>query len=172
MHGAVRPVRGEDPGFRQFLRKAYGDASGTGAEIDDDRRVKSADRFQCRLDNELGFRPGDQHVRRDHQRNAPELLGADDVLERLPVFAAFNAPLEGALSLVVEPVLHVDEEPGPVLPESMAEQKLGIEPRYIPPSSPQDNGRHERMHRTLKAETSKPPARSAAEQQPTAPKPA
>jgi len=24
--------------------------------------------------------------------------------------------------------------------------KLGIEPRYIPPSSPQDNGRHERMH--------------------------
>ena len=31
--------------------------------------------------------------------------------------------------------------------------KLGIEPRYIPPSSPQDNGRHERMHRTLKAET-------------------
>jgi transposase InsO family protein len=43
--------------------------------------------------------------------------------------------------------------------------KLGIEPRYIPPFSPQDNGRHERMHRTLKAETSKPPARSAAEQQ-------
>jgi transposase InsO family protein len=43
--------------------------------------------------------------------------------------------------------------------------RLGIEPRYIPPSSPQDNGRHERMHRTLKAETSKPPARSAAEQQ-------
>jgi transposase InsO family protein len=43
--------------------------------------------------------------------------------------------------------------------------KLGIEPRYIPPSSPQDNGRHERMHRTLKAQTSKPPARSTAEQQ-------
>ena len=43
--------------------------------------------------------------------------------------------------------------------------KLGIEPRYIPPASPQDNGRHERMHRTLKAETSKPPAKTAAEQQ-------
>ena len=36
--------------------------------------------------------------------------------------------------------------------------KLGIEPRYIPPSSPQDNGRHERMHRTLKAQTSSRPA--------------
>jgi transposase InsO family protein len=43
--------------------------------------------------------------------------------------------------------------------------KLGIEPRYIPPSSPQDNGRHERMHRTLKAETARPPAATAREQQ-------
>ena len=43
--------------------------------------------------------------------------------------------------------------------------KLGIEPRYIPPSSPQDNGRHERMHRTLKAETSKPAAATPTEQQ-------
>ena len=43
--------------------------------------------------------------------------------------------------------------------------KLGIEPRYIPPASPQDNGRHERMHRTLKAETSKPAATSPGEQQ-------
>jgi transposase InsO family protein len=42
---------------------------------------------------------------------------------------------------------------------------LGIEPRYIPPSSPQDNGRHERMHRTLKAETSKPPSACADDQQ-------
>jgi transposase InsO family protein len=43
--------------------------------------------------------------------------------------------------------------------------KLGIEPRYTRPASPQDNGRHERMHRTLKAETSRPAAATAAEQQ-------
>jgi len=43
--------------------------------------------------------------------------------------------------------------------------KLGIEPRYIPPSSPQDNGRHERMHRTLKAQTSNPAAKTATQQQ-------
>lgn len=35
---------------------------------------------------------------------------------------------------------------------------LAREQYYIPPSSPQDNGRHERMHRTMKAETSAPPA--------------
>ena len=43
--------------------------------------------------------------------------------------------------------------------------KLGIEPRYIPPSSPQHNGRHERMHRTLKAQTTRPAAATTAEQQ-------
>lgn len=43
--------------------------------------------------------------------------------------------------------------------------KLGIEPRYIPPSSPQDNGRHERMHRTMKDETARPPADTWMQQQ-------
>ena len=43
--------------------------------------------------------------------------------------------------------------------------KLGIEPRYIPPSSPQNNGRHERMHRTLKDDTACPPAATVKEQQ-------
>ena len=36
--------------------------------------------------------------------------------------------------------------------------KLGVEPRYIPPASPQHNGRHERMHRTMKAATGASPA--------------
>jgi transposase InsO family protein len=43
--------------------------------------------------------------------------------------------------------------------------KLGIEPCYTRPASPQDNGRHERMHRTLKAETSRPAAATATDQQ-------
>jgi transposase InsO family protein len=43
--------------------------------------------------------------------------------------------------------------------------KLGIEPHFIHPASPQENGRHERMHRTLKAQTSRPPATNARAQQ-------
>jgi putative transposase len=42
---------------------------------------------------------------------------------------------------------------------------LGIGVEYITPGKPQQNGQHERMHRTLKAETTKPPAHSAAAQQ-------
>jgi transposase InsO family protein len=43
--------------------------------------------------------------------------------------------------------------------------KLGIKPGFIQPASPQENGRHERMHRTLKQQTLQPLAADAAEQQ-------
>jgi putative transposase len=42
---------------------------------------------------------------------------------------------------------------------------LGIRPELIEPGRPAQNGRHERMHRTLKAEATKPPAASSAAQQ-------
>jgi putative transposase len=42
---------------------------------------------------------------------------------------------------------------------------LGIRPLFIRPGHPEQNGRHERMHRTLKAEATKPPARTCAAQQ-------
>jgi transposase InsO family protein len=42
---------------------------------------------------------------------------------------------------------------------------LGIRHERIRPSHPEENGRHERMHRTLKAETTKPPAKNSLQQQ-------
>ncbi len=43
--------------------------------------------------------------------------------------------------------------------------QLGIRPERIQPGNPQQNGRHERMHKTLKQETTKPPAYSEDAQQ-------
>jgi transposase InsO family protein len=43
--------------------------------------------------------------------------------------------------------------------------KLGIVPEHIAPGKPQQNGRHERMHRTLKQETASPPAANRRAQQ-------
>jgi putative transposase len=43
--------------------------------------------------------------------------------------------------------------------------KLGIVPEHIAPGKPQQNGRHERMHRTLKQETASPPASNRRAQQ-------
>jgi transposase InsO family protein len=41
---------------------------------------------------------------------------------------------------------------------SLGWMKMGIAHERIPPGRPQQNGRHERMHRTLKEDTTKPPA--------------
>ena|ERR1051325_5390864 len=43
--------------------------------------------------------------------------------------------------------------------------RLGIRPELIQPGQPQQNGQHERMHRTLKAETTRPPEANLAKQQ-------
>jgi putative transposase len=43
--------------------------------------------------------------------------------------------------------------------------RLGVLPEFIEPGKPQQNGRHERMHRTLKAETTRPAAANLAAQQ-------
>jgi transposase InsO family protein len=43
--------------------------------------------------------------------------------------------------------------------------RLGITLEHIKPGNPQQNGRHERMHRTLKAETTRPPGMNILQQQ-------
>jgi len=43
--------------------------------------------------------------------------------------------------------------------------RLGIYPELIEPAHPEQNGRHERMHRTLKAETTRPPGGNLSSQQ-------
>ena len=43
--------------------------------------------------------------------------------------------------------------------------RLGIAPELIEPAHPEQNGRHERMHRTLKAEAPRPPAANLQAQQ-------
>lgn len=43
--------------------------------------------------------------------------------------------------------------------------RLGVRPEYIDPGRPQQNGRHERMHLTLKQDTARPPATDLQSQQ-------
>jgi transposase InsO family protein len=69
-------------------------------------------------------------------------------------------------------VIHTDNgvpfasrAPGGLSRLSMRWVKLGITPERSRPASPQDNGRHERMHSTLKQATLQPPERDARRQQ-------
>jgi transposase InsO family protein len=54
---------------------------------------------------------------------------------------------------------------GGLTPVAVSWVKLGILPERIDPGKPAQNGRHERMHRTLGAEACAPPAASLREQQ-------
>jgi putative transposase len=54
---------------------------------------------------------------------------------------------------------------GGLTPLSVWWIKLGILPDRIAPGKPSENGRHERLHRTLKAETATPPAATLRAQQ-------
>jgi putative transposase len=85
------------------------------------------------------------------------------------VAALFDAAFrEHGLPLVIHTdngVPFASRAPGGLSRLSMRWVKLGIVPERSRPASPQDNGRHERMHSTLKQATLKPPERNARRQQ-------
>ena len=89
--------------------------------------------------------------------------------DTIHVAAIFDAAFrEHGLPLVI----HTDNgvpfascAPGGLSRVSMRWVKLGIVPQRSRPASPQDNGRHERMHSTLKQATLQPPERNARRQQ-------
>jgi transposase InsO family protein len=89
--------------------------------------------------------------------------------DSIHVAAIFDAAFrEYGLPLVI----HTDNgvpfascAPGGLSRVSMRWVKLGIVPQRSRPASPQDNGRHERMHSTLQQATLQPPERTARRQQ-------
>ncbi len=85
---------------------------------------------------------------------------------------ALRRPLHRHTQRVFESALRTDNgppfstlAPGGLSKLSVWWIRLGIRPERILPGRPEQNGRHERMHRTLKAETAKPPRSSFSAQQ-------
>jgi len=87
----------------------------------------------------------------------------------LHVSAIFDAAFrEHGLPLVIHTdngVPFASVAPGGLSRVAMRWIKLGIVPQRSRPASPQDNGRHERLHSTLKQATLQPPARNPRLQQ-------
>jgi putative transposase len=116
---------------------------------------------------------------RDHQRVDP--LTMSDAVSRYLLVCEIVAPTTAGVAPVCErlfrerglPVaLRMDNGPpfastgaGGLTRLSVGWIKLGIRLERIDPGRPDQNGRHERMHRTLKDDTSKPPSANPAEQQ-------
>ena len=90
-----------------------------------------------------------------------QAVPATDVIHVWPILdAAFREfGLPGALRSDNGPPF-ASVAAGGLAPLSVLLIKAGVVPERIDPGKPQQNGRHERMHGTLKAETATPPARS------------
>jgi putative transposase len=95
-----------------------------------------------------------------HILTKPDYAHVQPVFER--VFQEYGLPL----------AIRTDNGPpfastgaGGLSPLSVWWVKLGIMPERIKPGHPEQNGRHERLHRTLKHETMKPPAATPQAQQ-------
>jgi len=92
---------------------------------------------------------------------APTTEGVQPVMER--AFRDCGLPL--ALRTDNGPPFASSRSAGGLTRLSVHWVKLGIKLERIDPGQPQQNGRHERMHRTLREDTSQPPAANACEQQ-------
>jgi len=95
-----------------------------------------------------------------------QIVGRTDYVHAKAVFeAAFRQYGLPAVIHTDNGVPFASVAPGGMSRLSMWFVKLGIVPERSRPASPQDNGRHERMHRTLKQATAMPPEQTARLQQ-------
>lgn len=95
----------------------------------------------CRICAQTGLEVEAQMVRMFKEYGLPDRLRADNG-------SPWGSPGAGGLTRL-----------------SVGWLKLGIGLEFITPASPQQNGRHERLHGTLKQDTLNPPAATPAEQQ-------
>src|SRR5437667_7092031 len=96
----ARNVRGVNPCAGQLFCEGYGNAAGAGANVGDLQALAAecllvaganfadGEAVEHDFDDVLGFRAGNQDVRRDFKFEAPEFLFAGEVLRRLASGAA------------------------------------------------------------------------------------
>lgn len=131
--GGGGEVGGGDVGGGEMGGEREGDGSGAGADIEDaeggagrGEMRAAADPMEDGFDEELGFGAGDEGVAGDAEREAVELLGAGEVLERLFGGAAGGEGAEGGEQGGGQLGLGVGDEPGAVAEEDVGEEGLGV----------------------------------------------
>ena len=93
--GGARNVRGTNPCAGQLFCEGHGDATGAGADVGDLQAFTAecllaagadfadGEAVERDFNDVLGFRAGDQHIRRDFKFETPEFLFAGEVLRGL-----------------------------------------------------------------------------------------
>jgi hypothetical protein len=101
-----------------------------GAQIERAQHGSCAE-LQSPFDQELGFRPRYEHGGTDRQAQRPELLGADDIGDRLTGCAPLDEALIGCTLRVAALLVRVRLQPRAPHAERVGEQHLGVELRRV-----------------------------------------
>ena len=124
----ARSVDRDHLGVGRRVRDRDRDRPGAGAEVEHaPGAVRQA--LEREVDEELGLRPGDQHVGGHLQREAVELALAGEVGDRLAGAAKQEQALDSAHALGVERPLGRGEEPRPRESERVRREHLRLERR-------------------------------------------
>jgi hypothetical protein len=106
------------------------DRAGAGPDVHDDGVLHGADRAQRLADQDLGLGPRDEDPRAHADRDAPEGLLADEVLERRPRAPLAQAPAVHPRLARIQPVA-TRVEPGAVDLQHRHQERLGVLPRAL-----------------------------------------
>ncbi len=137
-----RGVGGRDPSRRQLVGDRESDRARPGADVEHRPRAP----LERHLDQQLGFRAGDQHAAVDRELQPPEALAPEDVGDGLAAGAASHHLPERTGGAGVDPSLRLGREPGTVQAGGCAEHQLRIQPRALDPrSGKRVGGRRERL---------------------------
>ena len=83
------------------------------------------------FDEPFGLRPRDERSRVDAEGQAVELLDLSDVRHRLAGGSPCHAGAVGRLCVGTDRRVRVGDDRGPVHPDGIAEQQLGVQPRRL-----------------------------------------
>jgi hypothetical protein len=109
-----------------FVRQGQRDRAAAGTEIGDPRWTPGRQALQGQFDQQFGFRPRHQRVRRDRQVECPESAPASDIGHRFALFATLQLFFETIRSARVDRVVAVREQPASRFAEHNASSSFGI----------------------------------------------
>ncbi len=118
---------------RAFQRQRDGNDARTGAEIEYPRCRPAVQSFECKVDQDLGFRPRNQHIRRNLEDTTTEFGLADQIGQRLAACPARDPGHEQFACRRGDRSFRPYQQVGVRTAGGMLQQQSRIEPVDFPP---------------------------------------
>src|SRR5882762_6186953 len=127
--GRLGNIRGHDRQPRPLARESDGDCTAARSELQHTPGLFRGKTLERELDQELGFRAGDEDVRSHPQRQTVELPPARNIGNGLARASPCEPSVRSARSGRIDRFLGVGEEPDPLAAQDEAKQQLGLRSR-------------------------------------------